>query len=289
LNFILPHNITDKLYSLATRSSECGGLIFFELSKSTLRTLIAVEIIEINNISFNMWSEYLPDRNQIIELIIARSLKRKLFLPSLFHIHPVAMQHTNIQHDFYNQTGPSQEDIASSFYAYPYLEDGKLSLPEFVVCKHPNENWIFIGYYDSIRLGAVDVQRNFLQQELGLGLINEITPYLRSAKREIESMDFLTLVGYGIIGYTAYKAFQPQIQSFMNNANEFISAELALKLLETRIAAFGPVPYYSIARPGIGCTINLPQKGHQKKITKSTSKPRVTVKAFKEIKKLLGL
>lgn len=287
LNFVLPKNITDQLFSWTRWPSESGGLIFFELIKSPLRTLVAVDIVEISNVSLNPLYEYLPDREQVTKLIIERAQKRRLFLPAFFHIHPVFQEYSNIQRDFYRQAGPSQNDMASTFYTYPYLEDGKLSLPEFVICRHPTAHWIFVGYYDSIRPEVIDVQRNFIQQELGLGLIKETAPSLHSIKKKLKETNPLLIAGGLIFGYFAYKKYEPQIQEFMKNVSDIASAELNLKMIETQVAAFGQVPFYTIAKPGVGCLLTLPGKGYQKKITKATSQSRVTRKAIKELKKLL--
>ena len=100
LNFVLPHPIIDKLYSLAVRHSESGGLLFFKLSKSPPRTLVAEDILEINNASLNPWSEFLPDREQVTGHLLERGQKRNLFLPAFFHIHPVKDEYANIQYDF---------------------------------------------------------------------------------------------------------------------------------------------------------------------------------------------
>lgn len=287
LNFIIQREILDNLYALAMRYSESGGLLFFELSNSPPRTLVAIDIIEINNISSNPWSEFSPDSVQVTELILERTQKRKLVLPAFFHIHPVKDEYTDIQSDFYMQAGPSEADIASTFWTYPYLQDGKLSLPEFIICKHPSEAWMFVGFYDSIRHRAIEIQKRYLQQELWLSVINKSTPYLKKAKKKINDMSFLEMAGYGALSYIGYKTYEPQIKSAIDKAGDIISAELNLKIVETQMAAFGHVPFYTIARPGQDCFITLPSKGHQKKITKMTSKPRVTSKAIKEFKKLI--
>jgi hypothetical protein len=269
LNFVIPKDITERLYSSALGYYESGGLLFFELLKTPPRTLVVKELLKVKNISSN------------------RARKRKLFLPAFYHIHPVSREYSNIQRDFYRQAGPSQNDIACTFYTYPYLKDGKLSLPEFVICRHPTENWMFFGYYDSIRLEAIDVQRNFFQQELGLELIKGTAPSIHSFKKELKNMDALTLVGGAMLCYFGYKAFEPQIQKMMNDLGDLVSAELNLKLIETQTAAYSQVPLYSIVRPGGGCLVTLPRKGYQKRITTSASQPRVLKKLFREIKKLL--
>lgn len=287
LNFILPAGIINQLYSMAMRHSESGGLIFFKLSKSTPRTLVAEDIVEINNASFSPWSEFLPDRNQVTGHLIERGQRRNLFLPAFFHVHPVKDEYSNIQYDFYRQAGPSESDMASTFWSYPYLRDGKLSLPEFIVCKHPTEEWLFIGYYDSARCRAIEAQKSFFQQELCLSIIKEGVPHLRKAKKKIKDMDIFEMAGYAIGIYVGYKMFEPQIKSAMEQLGNLAQAEFNFKIVETQMAAFGQVPFYTIAKPGLGCFITLPAKSYHKKITEMASKPRVTIKAIKELKRLM--
>jgi hypothetical protein len=287
LKFIIPHGITDKLYSMVMRHSESGGLLFFILSKSTLRTLVAEDIVEINNVSFNPWSEYLPDREQVTGYLMERGQKRNLFLPAFFHVHPVKDEYANIQYDFYRQAGPSEADMASSFWPYPYLRDGKLSLPEFIVCKHPTEDWMFIGFYDSARCRAIEAQKTFLQQEWCLSAIKEGVPHLRKAKKKFKELSFSEKVVYAAAGVVVYKVFEPQIKSAMNQLGNLVSAEFNLKIVETQMAAFDHVPFYTIVRYGQGCFITLPAKSYHKKITEMALKPRVTIKALKELKTLM--
>jgi hypothetical protein len=287
LNFVIPYYITDQLFSQAIESYESGGLLFFELLKSPARTLVVKEGYKLTNISKNPWNEFIPDREEVMKIISNRARKRKLFLPAFYHIHPVSYVKANIQYDFYTQAGPSQEDLASSYFTYPFLLDGKLAIPELVVCKHPLKNWLFIGYYDYIRLDAIDIQRNYLQQELGLGLINGLKPTFRSINNKLKNMDPFLLAGLLLFGYSTIKNNQPQIQSYFDNVKEIINAELNLKVMETQLATVKPVPYYSITNYGLGCIIYLPGKGHYKKISSLTSKYRVTTKFLKEVKKYI--
>jgi hypothetical protein len=288
LNFVFPINLSDRLFSQTNSMLESGGLLIFELLPYPPRTLIAKDIIDLNNISTNPQFEFCPDHEEVKKIIFKRSKRKKLFLPAFFHIHPVMKELSNIQHDFYLQAGPSQEDIATTFFSYPFLQDGKLTLPEFILCRHPIHEWIFVGFYDCIRLEAIDIQRNFLQQEHGLRLVKEVAPSIHSLKKRLNKMDLGTMALYALIGYSAYKMLQPQVQQLKENVEELINAEANLRLLETQTAVYDRVPFYTVSRPGEGCVITLPGRGHHKKIIDSTSRPRVLTKVFKEIKKLIG-